>query len=85
MAMLSRPAAAIAGTAANSQGQGRFRHPLLHRLAQGDRPLAAFDAGTGEIDFGQAMLSWSDKGLALATIGQDYYDLDLSPMTALFP
>ncbi|MGH7095761.1 MAG: hypothetical protein ACREFB_19800, partial [Stellaceae bacterium] len=31
----------------------------------------------GAVDFGEIYLSWSAKGLALATIGQDYYDLDL--------
>jgi hypothetical protein len=31
----------------------------------------------GAATFGEIYLSWSDKGLALATIGQDYYDLDL--------
>jgi hypothetical protein len=31
----------------------------------------------GAATFGEIYLSWSDQGLALATIGQDYYDLDL--------
>jgi hypothetical protein len=39
----------------------------------------------GEIAFGEAYLSWSDKGLALATIGQDYYDLDLVAYGDEFP
>ena len=31
----------------------------------------------GAVDFGEVYLTWSDEGLQLATIGQDYYDLDL--------
>jgi len=48
-------------------------------------PLPPLTPAPGEIDFGQAMLSWSDKGLALATIGQDYYDLDLLAYDGAFP
>ena len=39
----------------------------------------------GEVAFGEAYLSWSDGGLALATIGQDYYDLDLLAYDGAFP
>jgi hypothetical protein len=39
----------------------------------------------GKIAFGEAYLSWSDQGLALATIGQDYYDLDLLAYQGAFP
>ncbi len=39
----------------------------------------------GEVAFGEAYLSWSDAGLALATIGQDYYDLDLLAYDGDFP
>ena len=39
----------------------------------------------GEVAFGEAYLSWSDAGLALATIGQDYYDLDLLAYDGAFP
>ena len=42
-------------------------------------------APKGEIAFGEAYLSWSEKGLALATIGQDYYDLDLLAYGDAFP
>jgi hypothetical protein len=39
----------------------------------------------GEVAFGEAYLSWSENGLALATIGQDYYDLDLLAYQGAFP
>jgi hypothetical protein len=42
-------------------------------------------APKGEVAFGEAYLSWSDQGLALATIGQDYYDLDLLAYRDAFP
>src|SRR5207237_4148155 len=37
------------------------------------------------VDFGEAYLSWSDKGLAIATIGQDYFDIDLLAYGDAFP
>ncbi|HVC53735.1 MAG TPA: hypothetical protein VND87_17075 [Stellaceae bacterium] len=39
----------------------------------------------GTVDFGEIYLSWSAKGLALATVGQDYYDLDLLAYSGKFP
>lgn len=39
----------------------------------------------GDVAFGEAYLSWSDDGLALATIGQDYYDLELLDYKGAFP
>ncbi len=39
----------------------------------------------GEVAFGEAYLSWSDQGLQLASIGQDYYDLDLLSYDGAFP
>jgi hypothetical protein len=39
----------------------------------------------GAVDFGEIYLSWSDKGLNLATIGQDYYDIDLFAYDGPFP
>ena len=38
-----------------------------------------------EIAFGEAYLSWSPKGLALGTIGQDYYDIGLLAYEGAFP
>ena len=37
------------------------------------------------VDFGETYLSWSDKGLAVATIGQDYFDIDLLAYDGDFP
>ena len=39
----------------------------------------------GAVDFGEVYLSWSRKGLALATIGQDYFDIDLLGYDGAFP
>jgi hypothetical protein len=39
----------------------------------------------GAVDFGEIYLSWGDKGLNLATIGQDYYDIDLFAYEGAFP
>ena len=39
----------------------------------------------GEIAFGEAYLAWSEAGLAIATIGQDYYDPDLLAYDGAFP
>jgi hypothetical protein len=39
----------------------------------------------GAVDFGEIYLSWSEKGLNLATIGQDYYDIDLFAYNGPFP
>jgi hypothetical protein len=38
-----------------------------------------------EVAFGEAYLSWSDKGLAVATIGQDYFDSNLLADNGDFP
>ncbi len=47
--------------------------------------LPALTPSPGAVDFGEAYLSWSDKGLAVATIGQDYFDIDLLAYDADFP
>ena len=39
----------------------------------------------GAVDFGEVYLSWSARGLALATIGQDYFDIDLLAYDGAFP
>ncbi len=40
---------------------------------------------SGEVPFGEAYLAWSDKGLSLAFIGMDYYDLELLDLDGPFP
>ncbi|HYM04073.1 MAG TPA: hypothetical protein VET85_14065 [Stellaceae bacterium] len=47
--------------------------------------LPALKPSPGEVAFGEAYLSWSESGLALATIGQDYYDVDLLAYDGDFP
>jgi hypothetical protein len=47
--------------------------------------LPTLVASPGEVPFGEAYLAWNDQGLALATIGQDYYDLDLLAYEGPFP
>jgi hypothetical protein len=47
--------------------------------------LPALRPSPGEVAFGEAYLTWSDNGLALATIGQDYYDLDVLAYEGDFP
>jgi hypothetical protein len=39
----------------------------------------------GAVEFGDTYLSWTDRGLALATIGQDYFDVDLFAYDGAFP
>jgi hypothetical protein len=39
----------------------------------------------GAVDFGEVYLSWSMRGLSLATIGQDYFDIDLLAYRGPFP
>lgn len=47
--------------------------------------LPPLSASPGTVDFGEAYLSWSRRGLQLATIGQDYFDLDLLAYNGPFP
>ena len=47
--------------------------------------LPALTPSPGAVAFGEVYLSWSDKGLALATIGQDYFDIDLLAYDGAFP
>jgi hypothetical protein len=61
---------------------------LRRALADWPKPaslLPPLIAMPGAVAFGEAYLSWSRKGLALATIGQDYYDLDLLAYHGPFP
>ena len=47
--------------------------------------LPALKPEPGEVAFGEAYLAWSEAGLALATVGQDYDDLDLLAYDGDFP
>ena len=47
--------------------------------------LPPMTASPHEVAFGEAYLSWSAQGLALGTIGQDYYDVGLLAYDGDFP
>ena len=59
-----------------------------HSLSDWPKPaslLPRLTASPGSVEFGEAYLSWSELGLALATIGQDYFDIDLLAYEGAFP
>jgi hypothetical protein len=59
-----------------------------HSLSDWPKPsslLPRLTASPGAVEFGDAYLSWSARGLALATIGQDYFDIDLFAYEGAFP
>src|SRR5262249_18321396 len=47
--------------------------------------LPPLTPAAGEVAFGEAYLVWNSAGIPLATIGQDYYDLDLLAYDGAFP
>jgi len=59
-----------------------------HSLSDWPKPaslLPRLTASPGAVEFGEAYLSWSERGLALATIGQDYFEPDLLMYDGAFP
>jgi hypothetical protein len=62
-----------------------FTHRSFIDWPKATAPLPPLRPSPGAVDFGEAMLSWSDRGLALATVGQDYYDPDLLDYRVAFP
>jgi hypothetical protein len=59
-----------------------------HSIADWPKPaslLPPLVPSPGQVDFGEIYLSWNDKGLNLATVGQDYYDVDLFRYDGAFP
>jgi len=59
-----------------------------HSIADWPKPaslLPPLIPSPGTVDFGEIYLSWSDQGLNLATIGQDYFDVDLMHYDGAFP
>jgi hypothetical protein len=59
-----------------------------HSIADWPKPaslLPPLVPSPGQVDFGEIYLSWSDAGLNLATVGQDYYDVDLFQYDGAFP
>ncbi len=62
----------------------------LHDNALGDWPkpaslLPPLRPSPGAVAFGEIYLAWNERGLALATIGQDYFDIDLLDYRDAFP
>jgi hypothetical protein len=62
-----------------------FSHRSFIGWPKGTAKLPPLTASPGAVDFGEMMLSWSQKGLALATVGQDYCDPDLLHYRGAFP
>jgi hypothetical protein len=59
-----------------------------HSIADWPKPaslLPPLTPSPGAVDFGEIYLSWSDQGLNLATVGQDYFDVDLMSYDNAFP
>jgi hypothetical protein len=59
-----------------------------HSLSDWPKPaslLPPLKPSSGAVAFGEIYLSWSERGLALATIGQDYFDIDLLAYDGAFP
>jgi hypothetical protein len=59
-----------------------------HSLSDWPKPaslLPRLKPSPGAVEFGEAYLSWNERGLALATIGQDYFDIDLLAYDGSFP
>jgi hypothetical protein len=84
--------AGTAATLATPAGVFALPHAAIsvddHSLADWPKPSSLMPRLTpspGAVEFGEAYLSWSERGLALATIGQDYYDIDLFAYDGAFP
>lgn len=59
-----------------------------HSLADWPKPAALLPPlapSPGDVAFGEAYLAWNPRGISLATIGQDYYDVDLLDFDGAFP
>jgi hypothetical protein len=59
-----------------------------HSLSDWPKPaslLPPLKPSPGAVDFGEVYLSWDERGLALAAIGQDYFDIDLLAYVGAFP
>jgi len=59
-----------------------------HSLSDWPKPaslLPRLKPSPGAVEFGEAYLAWNEQGLALATIGQDYFDIGLLAYDGSFP
>jgi hypothetical protein len=95
LAIANRRASEIHGEATvPGPRSGEFTIPRaeveLRKRSLSDWPKPAslmprLTASTGAVEFGEIYLSWSERGLQLATIGQDYFDIDLLTYDGPFP
>ena len=97
LALANRYAAEIHAEAAAAAPLGRGGEFVVphaeielraHSLADWPKPaslLPRLVASPGAVEFGEIYLSWSGRGLQLATIGQDYFDIDLLAYEGAFP
>jgi hypothetical protein len=60
-------------------------HASLIDWPKSESLLPPLRAAKGDVPFGEAYLAWNDQGIALATIGQDYYDIDVLAYDGAFP
>ena len=81
-----RASAIHAEAAAPARASGEFVIPRaeveLRNRSLSDWPkpaslLPRLTASPGAVEFGEVYLTWSERGLQLATVGQDYFDIDL--------
>ena len=87
-----RAHAAAIGPARETSGTFVLPHASIsvERRSLSDWPkpaslLPRLVASPGAVEFGEVYLSWSEHGLALATIGQDYFEPDLLAYDGPFP
>jgi hypothetical protein len=97
LALANRRALAVhANAAAASPAADAFRFVVPHvSISVDDHSLSGWPkpsslvprltSSPGSVEFGEVYLSWSERGLALATIGQDYFDIDLLAYQGSFP
>ncbi len=83
---------AAAPSPANTAGRFVLPHASIfvqdHSLSDWPKPaslLPRLKPSPGSAEFGDAYLAWGEQGLALATIGQDYFDVDLLAYEGAFP
>jgi hypothetical protein len=95
LAIANRRASELhAGAPPPAKPAGRFVLPHASIFVQ-DRSLSDWPKpasllprltpSPGSVEFGDAYLAWGEEGLALATIGQDYFDIDLFAYEGGFP
>ncbi len=89
-----RASAIHAEAAAPARASGEFVIPRaeveLRNRSLSDWPkpaslLPRLTASPGAVEFGEVYLTWSERGLQLATVGQDYFDIDLLAYDGPFP